>query len=145
MPLSTFLIAAVLSAVTTAIFFAINGLLLKFVAGWLKYGDTDWSTAYRTAGFAAIASYVLSLLPAAFANFFLGVSQVTAFLLNAVFVIINAVIFIALIRKYYDEGWGRAALGWLIIFIANIIIGFLVGLLMALLATAFAFSAAQIA
>jgi predicted DNA repair protein MutK len=143
MAFSVFLAAVLLSLVTTVIFWALNGLILRFVANWLDFDDDTFATAYKTAGLAAIVSFLLSLIPTAFSSFFLELGRVTAFLVNGVFILVNAFIFVWLIQRMYYQTWGKSAIAWLILFVANIILGFIVGLLIAALATAFAFNAAQ--
>lgn len=143
MAFSVFLAAALLGLVTTVIFWALNGLILRFVAKWLDFDDDTFGTAYKTAGLAAIVSFLLSLVPTAFSSFFLELGRATAFLVNGVFILVNAFVFVWLIQRMYYQTWGKSAIAWLILFVANIILGFIVGLLIAALATAFAFNAAQ--
>jgi hypothetical protein len=143
MAFSIFLTAVLLSLVTTVIFWALNGLILRFVAKWLDFDDDTFATAYKTAGLAAIVSFLLSLIPTAMASFFLTVGRVAAFFINSVFIVANALIFVWLIQRMYYQTWGKSAIAWLILFVANIILGFIVGLLIAALATAFALNAAQ--
>jgi hypothetical protein len=143
MAFTDFLIAAIVGLFTTAIFFAINGLLLKFVSGWLKFRNTSWETAYKVAGMAAIASFLLSLIPLAFSASFGMMGRIAAILINMLFAGVNAFIFIYLIYRFYYVSVGKSILAWLIIFIANLILGFIVGLFIAAVAVAFAFNAAQ--
>ncbi len=138
-----FIIAAAVGLVSTAIFFAINGIVLKLVSGWLDFDDTSWQTAYKVAGFAAIASYLLSLIPAGMSAAFLAMGRVAAFFVNALFIVVNAVIFVWLIKRFYYQGWGKSILAWFIVFVVNIVLGFIVGLFVAAMATAFAFNAAK--
>jgi len=143
MPFSTFLIAVLVSFISTAVFFALNGLFLKLISSWLEFSDDDWKTAYKVALYAGLVSFGLSMIPAFFSAFFLTTGRIAALVINVLFAAVNAVVFIWFIRKYYDETWGRAALAWLIIFVINIIVGFILGLVIGVLATAFAFTATQ--
>jgi len=145
MSLATFFIAAMVSLVTTVIFFAINGLILKYVAGWLDLGDDSFRTAYTVSAYAAIVSYVLSLIPSLFASLFLTVGRIVALFINGIFIIVNAIVFIWLIRKFYEVKWPDALKTWGILFIVNIVLGLIVGLVVGVLATAFAFGAARFA
>jgi hypothetical protein len=143
MPLSVFLVATLVSFVTSAIFFALNGLILKFIAGWLKFDDDTFGTSFTVAGYAAIVSFVLSLIPTFFASFFLTVGQIVALIINLVFIVVNAAVFVGLIRKFYEQTVGKALLAWFILFVINIILGMIVGLVIGALTTAFAFNAGK--
>ncbi|MEM2916226.1 MAG: hypothetical protein QXT19_02625 [Candidatus Woesearchaeota archaeon] len=138
-----FIVAAAVGLVSSAIFFAINGVVLKLASGWLDFDDKSWQTAYKVAGIAVVVSYLLSLIPAAMASAFFVMGRVAAFFVNALFAFVNAVIFVWLIKRFYYQGWGKSILAWLIVFVVNIILGFIVGLIVATLSTAFAFSAAK--
>lgn len=138
-----FIVAAVTGLVSTAIFFVINGLVLRYVSKWLDFDDKSWQTAYKVAGIAAAASWLLSLIPAGMAAAFLVMGRVAAFFVNALFTLVNAGIFVWLIKRFYYQGWGKSVLAWLIVFVVNIVLGFIVGMIVATLATAFAFGAAR--
>jgi predicted DNA repair protein MutK len=128
---------------TTAIFFGLNGLILKLASGWLRFRDNAWTTAYKTAGLASIASFLLSLIPIGLSAANTVPTRFTAFFINLVFTVANAAIFIYLIYRMYYTKFSKSFLAWLIIFIINIILGFIIGLIIAALAVAFAFNAAR--
>lgn len=143
MALSAFLIGAVTGLFTTVILFAINGLILKLVSGWLRFHDQSWGTAYKVAGLASIASYLLSMIPLGIASAGTLPTRIIAFVINLVFMLVNMGIFVFLIYRMYYSPLGKSFLAWLIIFIANLILGFIVGIIIAALAVAFTFNAAQ--
>ncbi len=138
-----FIIAATVGLVSTAIFFAINGVVLRYVSKWLDFDDNTWQTAFKVAGLAAIASWLLSLIPAGMAAAFLVMGRVAAFFVNALFMLVNAVIFVWLIKRFYYQNWGKSILAWVIIVVINFVLGYIIGMIAATLATAFAFSAAR--
>ncbi len=138
-----FIAAAGVGLVSTAIFFAVNGVVLKLVSKWLDFDDKSWQTAFMVAGFAAAASYLLSLIPAGMSAAFLVMGRVAAFFVNALFVLVVAAIYVWLIKRFYYQNWGRSVLAWLVVFVVNLVLGYIIGMIAATLATAFAFSAAR--
>lgn len=138
-----FVSAALLGLFTTAIFFAINGLLLKLISGWLKFHDDSWATAYKVSGIASAISWVLSLIPTAFTATYTVMGRVAMLIINALFAIINAAILIWLIYRLYRQPLGKSVLAWLMVFVANLLLSFLIGLIVAALAVALAFNAAR--
>jgi len=143
MAFSDFLIAAGVGLFSTAVFFAINGLLLKLISGWMRFSDKSWSTAYKVVGIASVISWVLSLLPTAYSAAYGPLPRLTALFVNILFAFVNAAVLVWLIYRFYYTRIGKSILAWLIIFISNLIIGFMVGILIAAIAVAFAFNAAQ--
>jgi hypothetical protein len=143
MAFTDLLVGAVTGLFTTALIFAINGLVLKLVSGWLRFHDRTWPTAYKTAGLAAIASYLLSLIPIGIAAFGTVPTKAAAFVINLIFMLVNMVIFVYVIYRMYYATLGKSILAWLIVFLVNLVLGFIVGIIIAALAVAFTFNAAQ--
>ncbi|MEM4243095.1 MAG: hypothetical protein QXM31_04305, partial [Candidatus Woesearchaeota archaeon] len=69
--------------------------------------------------------------------------RVAMLIINALFAIINAAILIWLIYRLYRQPLGKSVLAWLMVFVANLLLSFLIGLIVAALAVALAFNAAR--
>jgi hypothetical protein len=113
--------------ISALIFVAVNGLVLKWLAGLFKLNVKEsWKLAYTVALFAGIVSFVLGFFPI----FIVSLAGLTA---TIIFFAINAVVLVYLIMRFYKLEIGKALLMWLGVFIADLIIGFVIGLIIGLI------------
>lgn len=135
MAISGFLSTALMNLLLAGALFGLNGFLLQRIAARLRFADDGMETAYTVSGYSSVVSYVLSLVPAFFGAFFATASVLTAVLVNGAFFVANAAAFVWLIERFYEEGFRRALVAWLVIIAADIL---------ALLVLGLAFGAASI-
>ncbi|MBD3259765.1 hypothetical protein GF371_04005 [Candidatus Woesearchaeota archaeon] len=112
---------------STIAFIIINALILWGISHWLKFKDQGMKTAFLVAVIAGIIAFVLGLIPT-----FMG-AIAAAVALNLIFMIVNVVILLLLIRYFYKESWGRSAIAWILLIVADIIIGAIIGLILGLI------------
>jgi len=122
--------AIFISLVSTLIFIGINGFILLWISRWFAFKKQDSKTSYSVAGIAGAVSFVLSLIPIAIS------ALAGSLLFSIVLIVVNALILIWLIMKFYNLKFLKAGLAWIIIFVIDIIIGFILGLILALIAGA---------
>lgn len=123
------------SVITSVIMIFLGGLLLWLTAKYFfKVGD-KFTTALKVAVIVGAVGFVLNLIGMYTAP---GVIAILGFL-------VSIALSLFLVKKYYKLEWGKAALVWLVWFVLNLvadfIIGFAIGLVMAPLIAAEMFSA----
>ncbi len=110
-----------------------TGKILRAVPAYNKtfrYGANQakgFNTALIVALIAGLVSFILSLIPT-FSPVLVGNAM-----LNVVFFIVNAVVLLLLIRKFYELAWGKTAAAWLIVTVIGFIIGAVIGGILGLL------------
>jgi len=90
----------------------------------LKYVSSragGFMTALKIAVIGGIISFALGLIPT-FKPALVGNA-----LLNLLFFVINAVVLLVLIQKFYALKLGEAAVSWLVVLVLGFVIGFVVG------------------
>ena len=113
-----------IGALVAVIFILLNSLVLWLVSDKiLKFIVNDWKTGFKVAAFAGIVSFVLGLISIAFSDTMLTVFSIIA-------LIINTIVLIWLIRKYYRVDIKEAVFMWAIDFVVLVILGILVALLL---------------
>lgn len=123
--------AIIVSLISTIIFIVVNGLVIWLSATKIfNFRDQSPRTAFVVAAIAGIISFILSLIPV----FITSINAAVA--INIILFIVNAIILIYLLKRYYDISWGSAVLAWVIVLVVDIVLGFLVGLLLGALAIA---------
>jgi hypothetical protein len=116
--------------VSAVVFVVVTGLLLWFVSKIVfKFKINNAITAFIVSGIAGAVAFVLGLIP-------IITNYIETGLVLVIFVI-NAVVLILLIKRYYKLAWDRAILAWLLVFVLNLIIGFLIGIILGLTGYAF--------
>ena|SRR3989344_3078686 len=106
------------------LFIVLNSLLLWLVSNKiLKYRTREFGVGLKVAAIAGIISYALGLVSMLF-------SGTTLTLFSIVALIVNTIIVIWLIRKFYDVEIKEAVFAWAILFVADILLGILVGLIL---------------
>ncbi len=116
------LTSILLGALIAIIFILLNSLVLWLVSDKvLKFVVNDWKTGFKVAAFAGIVSYVLGLISIAFSGLMLTIFSVIA-------LIINTIVLIWLIRKYYRVDIKEAVFMWAIDFVVLVLLGILVAL-----------------
>ena len=115
------------SIIATIVFIVINSLVLWLVASKIfKYHDETFKTAFMVAVIAGVISFILSLIP----MFVTALSA--ALVINIILFIVNAIVLIYLIKRYYDTTLGQAILTWVIVLVIDLVLGFVVGFLLGL-------------
>ena len=118
------LTSILIGALIAIIFILFNSLVLWLISDKiLKFVVNDWKTGFKVAGFAGIVSYILGLISIAFSDIMLTIFSVIA-------LVINTIILIWLIRKYYRVDIKEAVFMWAIDFVVLVLLGILVGLLL---------------
>jgi hypothetical protein len=108
--------------ISTVIFIAVNGVVLWWLASKLfkiKVKE-PWKLAYKVAIIAGIIAFLLGLFP-------VFITAMANLIWVLIFFVINAIVLIYLIMRFYKLPIGRSALMWLGVLIADIIIGFVIG------------------
>jgi len=103
------------------IFVVINGLLLNYISGSLKFRERSIFKAFLTSIIAGVVNFGISMLILAFPVLNQGF---------AIFFVINAIIFILLIKKMFKVFLLSAVVTWIFIAISNLVIGFFIGILL---------------
>lgn len=104
-----------LTAVLAIVNIVIGGLLLWVAARVMKV-NKGWGIPYLIALIVGVVGFVLGLIPFA--------GGVLAF-------IVNIALGLWLIKTKYKLAWGKAVVVWLIWFIASLIVGAIIGLIVA--------------
>jgi len=91
--------------------------ILKYVSS--KAGG--FKTAFKISLIAGVISFVLGLIPT-FSPALVGNAM-----LNLLFFVINAIVLLFLIQKFYGLKLGEAAISWLVVLVLGFVIGFVVG------------------
>ena len=112
----------ILNFISAAIFVGINGLVLWWLSGLFKLKNRRPKIAFTVALYAGIVSFILALFPSI-------IPVLAAIIPTLIFFVINAAVLIYLIMRFYKIMIGKAIIMWLGIFIVNVIIGFLIGLI----------------
>ena len=116
-----------INLISSAVYVVVNGLILWWLSKLFKLNAKNpWKLAYTVALFAGIVSFVLGLLPV----FFISMAGLVP---TIIFFVINAVVLVYLIMRFYKLEIGKSILIWLGVFIADLIIGFIIGLVIGLI------------
>ena len=114
--------------ISAVVFVGINGVVLWWLTlklFKLKIKE-PWKLAYTVALYAGIVSFVLGLFP-------VFISVLASIAATVVFFLINTIVLIYLIMRFYKQEIGKSVLIWLGVFIADLIIGFVIGLIIGLI------------
>jgi len=143
MPISILWAGVFLSIISTAFFIAVNGAVLKLASYWLKFREKRWGTAYKVAAWSGLVSFIFSLIPTWMATQLLALGAALSILINISFIVVNALVLIYLVKRFYEVALGKATLAWLIVFVINLILGFLIGLIIGIIGIGLALGATR--
>ena len=116
-----------INLISAIVFIAVNGLVLWWLARLFKLKVKEpWKLAYKVALIAGIVSFILGFFPI----LIIALAGLTGTL---IFFVINAIVLIYLITRFYKLALGRSILMWLGVFIADLIIGFIIGLIIGII------------
>ena len=115
----------IISLVSALIFIGVNGLILWWVSRWFKFAKQDSKTAFSVSAIAGAVTFVLGLIP------LVAYTLTTNLVFGIAVFIVNAGVLVWLIMKYYKATTLKALLVWVIIFGIDIVIGFILGIILA--------------
>ncbi len=124
------LTSIMISLISSLVFLGVNGLILLWVSRWIAFKKQDPKTAFSVSGIAAAVSFVLSLIP------IISYTLSTNLFFGILIFIVNTLVLIWLIVRFYKIELLKALLVWAIIFIVDIVIGFILGIILAAFAGA---------
>jgi len=121
-----------ISLLATLLFIGINTLILWFLTNYLlNWQDKSVETAFKTAVIVGLITFVLNII----ASFTTGSF---ATILGVIIFIINIIILLYFIKRfYYHTNWVEPLKAWICLFIVDIILGFLVGIVLTSLGLVF--------
>ena len=120
--------SAGISLLATILFIGINTLVLWLLANYfLNWQDKSVQTAFKTALVVGIITFILNIITSFTSGTF-------AKLLTAIIFILNIIIFIYFIKRFYNHtNLVQPLIGWLCLFIVDLILGFLAGIVLMLM------------
>ncbi|MBW2987185.1 hypothetical protein KY336_01420 [Candidatus Woesearchaeota archaeon] len=114
-------------AVTTVAYIVVISLIMWWLSKLLKFKNNGFKPAITVAGIAGIISFVLGLILV-----FIPMAAL-AVVLNIVFALIVVLVHLFLIRYLYKESWGKTFLLWVLVMIAYIVLGAIIGLVLGMI------------
>jgi len=117
---------------STIVIIFVNALALWLtIDNILKYAREGFKTALKTGAVAGIISFALGLIPT-FVPELAGNQGLTL-----LFFIINSIVMLFLIKKFYGLRWGETGAAWVVVLVLSFLIGFVAGNFIGMVTPAF--------